>query len=125
MMKGTAATVVALWLSVVGLGHSDQTTIDSARVGPPLVYEVYAVRFAKSPNDLVSDYVAGADVARRMDAVYMFWLLKGIDGRIALVDAGFYRDKFMPRWKPVDFARPPEALMRAGVRPENVNDIIL
>jgi glyoxylase-like metal-dependent hydrolase (beta-lactamase superfamily II) len=116
----TAAAVIALCgVGIAGL-WSDQARASSARA-----YEVYAVRFAKSPGDPVSDYVAGADATRRMDGVYMLWLLKAADGRIALVDAGFYRDKFMPRWKPMDYVRPTEALRRAGVRPEDVHDIIV
>lgn len=123
-----AATVIAtcgLALSGFWPSQSNRTSASVATFSPPLVYEVYAVRFAKSPGDLVSDYVAGADARRRMDGVYMFWLLKGTDGRIALVDAGFHRNKFMPRWKPVDFVRPSDALRRARVKPEDVHDIIV
>jgi glyoxylase-like metal-dependent hydrolase (beta-lactamase superfamily II) len=131
-MTRVAKVAAAIVLVVCGVGigalwrsHSHRTTVRAAQVSPPLAYEVYAVRFARSPDDPVSDYVAGADASRHMNGAYMLWLLKAADGRIALVDAGFYRDTFMPRWKPVDYIRPTEALRRAGVAPEEVHDIIV
>jgi glyoxylase-like metal-dependent hydrolase (beta-lactamase superfamily II) len=42
-----------------------------------------------------------------------------------LVDAGFYRDNFVRQWKPVDFMKPSDAVARAGVKPEDVTDIIV
>ncbi len=30
----------------------------------------------------------------------MVWLIRQPDGRVVLMDAGFYRDKFMQQWKP-------------------------
>jgi glyoxylase-like metal-dependent hydrolase (beta-lactamase superfamily II) len=69
--------------------------------------------------------VAGADSARRMDIAMMVWLLRGPAGRTVLVDAGFYRDKFLRRWQPADFTRPSEALARLGIRPEEVTDIVI
>ena len=56
-------------------------------------YEVYAVRFATLANFPVSNLVTGADRSRRMDIAMMIWVLKGIDGRIAIVDSGFHRDR--------------------------------
>ena len=57
-------------------------------------YEVYAVRYATLANFPVSSLVAGADRARRLDIAMMIWVLKGIDGRIAIVDSGFHRDRY-------------------------------
>ena len=88
-------------------------------------YEVYAVRFAKSPQDRESDYVAGGDSTRPLEGVYMIWALRAANGRVALVDAGFYREKFMPRWKPVAFVPPSEALRQIGIEATDVRDIIL
>ena len=41
----------------------------------------------------VSALVQGADRQRKLDIAMMFWVLKGANGRIILVDAGFYRPK--------------------------------
>jgi glyoxylase-like metal-dependent hydrolase (beta-lactamase superfamily II) len=60
-----------------------------------------------------------------MDIAMTVWLLKGPDGRNVLVDAGFHREDFVRRWHPVDFVPPSEAVARAGVKPEDVTDIIV
>ena len=39
----------------------------------------------------------------------MVWPV-GAHGGILLVDAGFYRDKFIEQWKPSDFVRPTEVV---------------
>jgi glyoxylase-like metal-dependent hydrolase (beta-lactamase superfamily II) len=41
------------------------------------------------------------------------------------MDAGFYRDKFVERWKPVGFSKPSDALAALGVKPADVTDIII
>jgi glyoxylase-like metal-dependent hydrolase (beta-lactamase superfamily II) len=60
-----------------------------------------------------------------MDVALMVWLIRRPDGRNVLVDAGFYRDKFMQRWKPADYIKPSDAVLAGGVRPEEVTDIIV
>jgi glyoxylase-like metal-dependent hydrolase (beta-lactamase superfamily II) len=91
---------------------------------PAPVYEVYAIRYATVPNFPVRGLIAGADTSRRMDIAMTVWLLRG-NGRTILVDAGFYRDKFVQRWKPTNYIQPSEAVARAGVKPEDVTDIIV
>lgn len=88
-------------------------------------YEAYAVRFGTLPQFLVAGLVAGADPARRLDIPVMVWLLKGSNGRRVLVDSGFYRQKFVDQWKVRDFRSPAEAVTAAGVRPEEITDIII
>jgi glyoxylase-like metal-dependent hydrolase (beta-lactamase superfamily II) len=87
-------------------------------------YEIDAIRYAQLAGFPVRGMVAGADSARRIDAAMSVWLLRG-NGRIVLVDAGFYRDKFVQRWKPFDFVTPAIALERVGIRPEEITDIII
>jgi len=53
------------------------------------------------------------------------WVLRGADGRVVLVDAGFYREKFLTQWKPAGFVRPSEALAPLGIGPDDVTDIIV
>ena len=91
----------------------------------PPVAEVYAIRYGTLRNFPVASLVAGADTARRMDVALMVWLIKQPDGRTVLVDAGFYRDKFMQRWKPADYVRPSDAVRAVGVRPEDITDVIV
>jgi len=94
------------------------------RTAPP-AYEVYAVRYATIPGFKVSALISGADTSRRLDIAMMVWLLKGPDGRNVVVDAGFHRESFINRWHPTGFMLPNEAVARAGVKPEDVTDIII
>jgi glyoxylase-like metal-dependent hydrolase (beta-lactamase superfamily II) len=88
-------------------------------------YEVYAVRFATLANFPVSSLVAGADRARRMDIAMMIWVLKGIDGRIAIVDSGFHREQYFRQFTVKDYIKPSDALAPLGLKPEQVTDLFL
>jgi len=114
MRKISSKPVAAL---LVGLALTAAT-----RIAPP-EYEVYAIKYASIPFR-VSGLIAGADTSRRIDIAMMVWLIKG-NGRNVLVDAGFYRDKFVNRWHPADFLKPSDAVAKAGVKPEDVTDIII
>jgi len=87
-------------------------------------YEVYAVRYATIPDFAVSGLVAGAEPSRKMDIAMMVWLVRG-GGKNILVDSGFYREQFFKQWKVTDFVRPDEAVRRAGVKPEQITDVIV
>jgi glyoxylase-like metal-dependent hydrolase (beta-lactamase superfamily II) len=114
--------VVALFALFALFALSAATRTSSAQPAP--TYDVYAIRYATLAQFPVRGLIAGADTSRRMDIAMTVWLLRG-NGRVVLVDAGFYRDKFVQRWKPVDFVLPSEAVARAGVKPEDVTDIIV
>jgi glyoxylase-like metal-dependent hydrolase (beta-lactamase superfamily II) len=88
------------------------------------LYEVYAVRFASVPY-AVGSLVAGGDRTQKIDLAFTIWVLKGA-GRVVLVDAGFYREKFIVQWKPQNYVRPTEALSAGlGIKPDDVTDIIV
>jgi glyoxylase-like metal-dependent hydrolase (beta-lactamase superfamily II) len=99
-------------------------SMGAANEQPAPTYDLYAIRYAIIPNFPVRGLIAGADTSRRMDIAMTVWLLRG-GGRNVLIDAGFYRDKFVQRWKPVDFVSPSEAVARAGVKAEDITDIIV
>lgn len=91
----------------------------------PPVWEIYALRYATVPAFPVRDLVAGADSTRKLDIAMMFWLLRGPEGRRVLVDAGFYRQKFLDSWKPAGFVRPSDVVRRFGVAPDSITDVIV
>ena len=93
-------------------------------LAPPPAYEVYAVRFATVENYPTRFLVAGADSTRRTPLAFTVWLIRG-GGRTVLMDAGFYRDKFIQRWKPAPYVRPSDALASLGVKPADVTDIVI
>ncbi len=87
-------------------------------------YEVHAVRFASVPYQ-VRNLVAGAEGGRSINIAFTIWTVRGA-GHVVLVDAGFYRDKFKDRWKPQEFVKPSDALLKGlGIAPEAVTDIVL
>jgi glyoxylase-like metal-dependent hydrolase (beta-lactamase superfamily II) len=88
------------------------------------MYEVHTLHYGTLAQFPVASLVAGAEPARRMDIALMVWLIRA-PSRNVLMDAGFYREKFITRWKPVDYVRPSTAVERLGVRAEQVTDIIV
>jgi len=89
-------------------------------------YEIFAVRFAHVPYALAW-LVAGAEKGPQVDIAFTVWPIRDTtSGRVLLVDAGFYRDKFIQSWKPQDFVRPSAALQAGlGIAPDKVTDIII
>jgi len=87
-------------------------------------YEVFAVRYATVPAFPVSGLVQGAEKDRKIDIAMMVWLIRG-EGRNVLVDSGFYKPQFFKSWNIVGFVKPSDAVERAGVRADQITDVIL
>ncbi len=87
-------------------------------------YDVYAIRYATLPNFPIAALVKGGDANTKIDVPCYVWLVRG-GGRNILVDSGFYRPQFMKQWKPGDYVRPDAAVARAGVKPEEITDLVI
>jgi len=87
-------------------------------------YEVFAIRYATLADFPVAALVKGADPQRKLSIAMAVWLVRG-NGRTVLIDAGFYRQKFLDQWKPRDFIKPSEAVAQFGVEPEEITDVVL
>jgi glyoxylase-like metal-dependent hydrolase (beta-lactamase superfamily II) len=120
-----AAALLAISLAgACSASHSaagTATTTAAPRAGK---YDVWAIRYGTLPRFRMSGLIQGADTSRRLDIAMMVWLIRG-NGRNVLLDAGFYRQPFMDRYKPIDYATPAQAVARAGVQPEQVTDLII
>src|SRR5689334_24352887 len=112
--------MVLLCLSVFVSGTQTAATPPAAMP----VYEVYAIRYASIPDFPVSSLVAGADSERKLSIAMTVWLIRG-NGRNILVDSGFYRPQFFKAWKVNGFLKPSEAVGQAGVKPEEITDVIV
>ncbi len=99
-------------------------TVASGSPGP--VYEVYAVEYARLVGFGADNLILGADPARKINGSMMVWVLKG-EGRVILVDAGFYRQEFLDAWKKnvVGFIKPSVAVAKLGITPDQVTDVII
>lgn len=113
-MRRISIALVAALLVVASLG----VRADGDR------YEVYAVRFATIAGFPASSLVAGADRERRLDIAMMVWVLKG-DGRIAIVDSGFHRERYFRQFTVKDYVKPSEAIAPLGINPEDVTDLLV
>ncbi len=120
-MSALRRVLLAALISCMSILAGELAT--AAPRGP--IWEVFALRYATLPGFSIKYLVAGADSTRKLDIAMMFWLMKGPEGRRVLMDAGFYRQKFLDSWKPADFVRPPEAVQRLGVSPDSVTDVII
>jgi glyoxylase-like metal-dependent hydrolase (beta-lactamase superfamily II) len=114
---------------IASVAFAGSVSLFASRTLPPQPtpdYEVFAVRFAHVPFAL-SSLVAGAERGPMVDIAFTVWPIRDtVSGRVVLVDAGFYRDKFMRSWKPQDYVRPSEALSKGlNIPAERVTDIIV
>jgi glyoxylase-like metal-dependent hydrolase (beta-lactamase superfamily II) len=87
-------------------------------------YSIEAIRLADSPGDLVSDMVIGAPKDEKIDSIYAMWLIRG-GGHNILFDSGFHRERWFKEWTITNYLRPDEAVKLAGVKPEEVTDIVI
>jgi glyoxylase-like metal-dependent hydrolase (beta-lactamase superfamily II) len=87
-------------------------------------YSIQAIRYANSPDVPVSALVVGGPKDVKVDIAMVVWLIRG-EGRTILFDSGFHRDTFLKYFPMKDYLRPDEAVKLAGVKPEEVTDIVI
>ncbi len=123
---GRTGKAVDLWrVSSVALTVLLVVPLLRAAATEPDKYQIYAVRFATIANFPVSALLAGADRSRRTDIAMMIWVLKGNDGRAALVDSGFHRDRYFRQYAVKDYISPADAIAPLGLTPADITDIFL
>jgi glyoxylase-like metal-dependent hydrolase (beta-lactamase superfamily II) len=90
-------------------------------------YHIAAVWFATERDIPLHYLVLHADTTRTSDAADIVWLLhpEGRSKRVILFDAGYYRQRLIGMAKPAPYARPSDAIRKAGVTPEAVTDVII
>src|ERR1700678_704690 len=89
---------------------------------PTRDYSVQAIRYAISPGVPISELVVGGP-KDKIDIAMVVWLIRG-GGHTILFDSGFHRDKFLKYFPMTDYLRPDDAVKTAGVKPEDVTDIV-
>jgi glyoxylase-like metal-dependent hydrolase (beta-lactamase superfamily II) len=87
-------------------------------------YSIYAIRYADSPGDSVSEMVMGAPKDEKIDTIYALWLIRG-GGHNILFDSGFHRERWFKEWTVLNYIRPDEAVKLAGVQPEEITDVVI
>jgi glyoxylase-like metal-dependent hydrolase (beta-lactamase superfamily II) len=87
-------------------------------------YSIQAIRYATSPGFPVAALVMGAPKDEKVDIAMVIWLIRG-GGRTILFDSGFHREKWFKNFPMTDYLRPDEAVKLAGVKAEDVTDIVI
>ncbi len=87
-------------------------------------YSIQAIRYGVSPGFSVAGLVVGAPKGEKVDIAMVIWLIRG-GGRTILFDSGFHREKWLKYFPMTDYLRPDEAVKLAGVKPEEVTDIVI
>jgi len=55
----------------------------------------------------------------------MIWVLKGIGGRVVIVDSGFHRDRYFTQYAVTDYVKPSDAIAPLGLKADDVTDVIV
>ena len=87
-------------------------------------YSIQAIRYGTIAGFPVSDLVIGAPEDEKIDIAMVVWLIRG-GGHNVLFDSGFHRERWLKEFAMADYVRPDEAVRLAGVRPEDVTDIVI
>jgi len=87
-------------------------------------YSIEAIRYAISPDVPVAELVVNGPKDQKVDIAMVVWLIRG-GGHTILFDSGFHRDTHLKEFPMKDFLRPDEAVKTAGVKPEDVTDIVI
>jgi glyoxylase-like metal-dependent hydrolase (beta-lactamase superfamily II) len=92
----------------------------------PPSYEIYALKYFGLRSVAVSDLALGAPAKDTMNMFFMYWLIKGNNGKNILVDAGFLKDLDIFKELNASFyIRPDSVLLELNIRPDEITDIIL
>ena len=99
---------------------SPQTVTDR-----PNSYTIYALKFGQRKQAVaMSSQAVGDKSGDSTKVFYMYWLLKGNNGKNILVDAGFTADAGVDSSQ-IAFVSPEKILAEVNVKPEEITDIII
>jgi glyoxylase-like metal-dependent hydrolase (beta-lactamase superfamily II) len=92
--------------------------------GAPADYSIQAIRYGVSPGVPVGALVVGGPQDEKVDVDFVVWLIRG-GGHNILFDSGFHRERWFKQWKITDYLQPDEAVKQAGVKPDEITDIVI
>lgn len=90
--------------------------------GQENTYNVFAFEFAGNWHVSASEIAVGATTNDSIKGSSIIWLLKGNNGRVVLVDAGFTDTAQYPA---LNYTRPDLVLRALNVNPEEITDLIV
>ena len=92
----------------------------------PPSYEIYALKYFGLHSVPVSGLALGAPKKDTMNMFFMYWLIRGNNGKNILVDAGFLKDLDIFKELNTSFyIRPDSVLQELNIKADEITDIIL
>ncbi|WP_276503511.1 N-acyl homoserine lactonase family protein [Terrimonas pollutisoli] len=91
--------------------------------GQDNTYNIFALAYTGYNKMPVSQIAVGATGNDSITGCAMVWLLKGNNGRIVLIDAGFTDTAQYPFFS--DYVRPDIVLQKINITPEDITDLIV
>jgi glyoxylase-like metal-dependent hydrolase (beta-lactamase superfamily II) len=89
-------------------------------------YKIYALKYFGIHSVPVSELALGASNKDTMNMYFMYWLVKGNNGKNILVDAGFLNDlDIFNELKTTFYIRPDSVLLELNIKSDEITDIIL
>jgi glyoxylase-like metal-dependent hydrolase (beta-lactamase superfamily II) len=85
-------------------------------------YEIFALKFAGNRSTVASAIAVGAPTSDSIKGCSIIWLLKGNNGKVVLVDAGFTDTTQYPA---NNYTRPDLVLQKISIKPEDITDLIV
>jgi glyoxylase-like metal-dependent hydrolase (beta-lactamase superfamily II) len=111
----------AVLLTVIIVAGSLQSNAQSAPT-----YDIYALKYFGLHSVPVSELALGASKKDTMNMYFMFWLVKGNNGKNILVDAGFLSDlDIVKELHGTFYIRPDSVLSELNIKADEITDIIL
>jgi glyoxylase-like metal-dependent hydrolase (beta-lactamase superfamily II) len=90
------------------------------------VYEIYALKYFGLHSVPVSELALGAPRKDTMNMFFMYWLIRGNNGKNILVDAGFLNDlDIFKTLNKTFYVRPDSVLLELNLKADEITDIIL
>ena len=86
------------------------------------IYEIYALEFAGNWKVLANEIAVGAPTKDTIKGSAIIWILKGTNGRIVLVDAGFTDTAQYPAH---NYIRPDLVLEKINIKAAQITDLIV
>src|ERR1022692_4927686 len=100
-------------------------SLQSNAQSPP-TYQIYALKYFGIHSVPVSELALGAPKKDTMNMYFMYWLVKGNNGKNILVDAGFLNDlDIFKELKTTFYIRPDSVLLELNIKSNEITDIIL
>lgn len=99
------------------------TAFHFSAIGQNNTYNIFALAYTGNDKIPVSEIAVGSKANDSITGNAMVWLLKGNNGRIILVDAGFTDTAQYPFFN--NYIRPDIVLKEININPEDITDLII